>query len=194
MREEELKLERVKKSCKITKRVAKVIEGIVIACAAICAVCAIVCFCLRGRIDSEVAAQMSQFPAEAQEIENELLHADEIEIGGLLSLSVNTAKLVRNGEYGLLCVTYCLIGAIACALISVVFDLLRRIFKTIEVSETPFDEAVIKKIRVLFIVITGAILLLSGIGEAALTGLICWSIYNILDYGFTLQKEFDETL
>ena len=36
---------------------------------------------------------------------------------------------------------------------------------------------------------TAKILLMTGLGEALLVALICWSIYNIFDYGYTLQKQ-----
>ena len=193
MREEALKLEKVKKSCKTTAKVAQVLEIIVIVAFALCIVGAVICFCTRNEIDNSMIQIMTQ-TGDAT-LENGYASFDtDTQIGGLLSFSFNSEKLIEAGEYGLLSAVYCLMGAILCAVAAAIFDLIRRIFKLIMASETPFDEGVLKKIKVLFIIICVAILVTSGLGEAVLAALILRSIYTILDYGFTLQKQVDETI
>lgn len=190
MREEALKLEKVKKSCKTTAKVAQVLEIIVIVAFALCIVGAVICFCTRNEIDNGMTQRMAQ----TGDGMGYASFDTDTQIGGLLSFTVDSEKLVEAGEYGLLSAVYCLMGAIVCAVAAVIFDLIRRIFKLIMASETPFDEGVLKKIKVLFIIICVAILFTSGLGEAVLAALILRSIYNILDYGFTLQKQVDETI
>ena len=192
MREEELKLEKIKKSCNITAKVAFALEIILIVATVLCVVGGSMCFAFSSQIDQEIAVAMSQ--ADKEEMVGSFASVDETSFGGLLQFTFNTDNLIENGEYGKVLGTYCFVGAAICAMVAVAFDMLRRIFKTIKTSETPFEEEVLKKLKVMFIVITVEILLMSGVGEALILGLICWSVYNIMDYGFTLQKEIDETL
>lgn len=192
MREEELKLEKIKKSCNITAKVAFALEIILIVATVLCVVGGSICFAFSSQIDQGFAVAMSQ--ADKEEMVGSFASVDETSFGGLLQFTFNTDNLIENGEYGKVSGTYCFVGAAICAMVAVAFDMLRRIFKTIKTSETPFEEEVLKKLKVMFIVITVEILLMSGVGEALILGLICWSVYNIMDYGFTLQKEIDETL
>ena len=192
MREEAMKLEKVKKSCNITAKVSGILEVILIVCAILCAISAVSCFAFKNQINEgiiTVSANSSQ-----EDFVKSLQSLDDAKLGGFLSFTFHTEKMIENGEYGQVIGIFCVVGAFTCAMVAIVFGLLSRVFKTIKASDTPFDEAVLKKIKKMFIVISVDILLLSGLGEAALAGLICWSIYNILDYGFTLQKQYDETL
>ena len=188
MREEELKLEKVKKSCNITAKVSQVLEVIMIVGAILCVVGAACCFGFRNEINSTITSSVDMSENFMTSFEN------ASDIGGLITFSFNPESMMSAGEYGQVAAIYCIFGGVICAMVAAVFDVIRRIFKIIKTSETPFTEAVLKKIRVLFIIISVEILLMVGLGDAAIVALICWSIYNILDYGFTLQKQVDETL
>lgn len=190
MREEAMKLEKVKKSSKITATVAKVLEVMLIVGTLVCIAGAIICFCMNDQIN-EGYEQIISTDQDAMELTKAM---DQIEVGGVLSFSVTTEKLIAEGQYGQAAGIMCLAGALVCAMVAAVFAIIKRIFQTINVSETPFDEKVLVKIKRLFIIISIELLLMVGVLEAALTALVCWSIYNILDYGFTLQKQYDETL
>ena len=188
MREEELKLEKVKKSCNITAKVSQVLEVILIVGAILCVVGAACCFGFKDEINSTISSSVDMSENFMTSFEN------SSDIGGLITFSFNPERMMSAGEYGQVAAIYCIFGGVICAMVAAVFDVIRRIFKIIKTSETPFTEAVLKKIRVLFIIISVEILLMVGLGDAAIVALICWSIYNILDYGFTLQKQVDETL
>ena len=71
------------------------------------------------------------------------------------------------------------------------FFLLRE---KLENSDTPFDESIMKKIKTVFGLITIVVFFSVGLGAAVLVGVGFWSMYCILDYGYVLQKEADETL
>ena len=192
MNEQELKLEKIKKSCNVTATVTKVLESIMVALAMICLSSAILCFAIRGQIDAGVAEYANRIGT------NDFVEAfssiNSSSIGGVVSFTLDASGLLEEGAYGAVCALYSLVGAFICAMVVALFDVIRRVFKTLKTSETPFDDEVIKKIKRLFIVVTVEVLIMFGVGTAVLTGLVCWSIYNILDYGFTLQKQIDETL
>ncbi len=192
MREETLKLEKVKKSCKITARVAMVLEILMLSFMTVCIIGAIVCYSQRQQINSEIMNTESGM--QEAESNNMKLMMNELGVGGVLKFTVNPDKMIENNEYAELASVACIMGGIVLAMVALIFDILRRLFKLINKSETPFEETVIKKIKVLFIVISVEILVMVGLGVAAVVALICWSIYNIMDYGFTLQKQIDETL
>lgn len=192
MREEALKLEKVKKSCRITARVAMIMEIIMLVSMVLCISSAIVCYSVRQQINSELMNAEN----ETQELQFENIKnmMNELGVGGALKFTVNTKQMIEDNEYAEAASAVCVMGGIVLAMIALIFDILRRVFKLINKSETPFEETVIKKIKILFIVISVEILVMVGLGVAAVVALICWSIYNIMDYGFTLQKQIDETL
>lgn len=190
MREEEMKLEKVKKSCNVTTKVSQVLETILIVGAILCFVGAACCFGFKDDINAGIAESIVM----SEDFANSLDFSNQTEFGGLIRFGFDASDMLAEGNYGMVSAIYCLLGGVVCGMVAAVFDIIRRIFKTIKASETPFDEAVLKKIKVLFIVISVEILLMVGLGVAAIVALICWSIYNILDYGFTLQKQIDETL
>ena len=192
MREEELKLGKIKKSCKITEKTSLVLEIILIVGMFISICGSIACFSFQKEIDSQLAESYTQ--DSANEIGNAMTVLGNTEIGGLITFTFNTSKMLEDGEYGKVSGLACLSAALVCFMVAAVFEILRRVFKAINISETPFDEIVLKKIKRLFIIICIEILIMVGLGVSVLTGLICWSIFNILDYGFTLQKQIDETL
>jgi len=192
MREETLKLAKVKKSCKVTATVSQVLEIILIAATCICIVGAIICFCLNKDVNESIATISTQ--SEMKEFMNISNALDDVSIGGILKLTVHMEQLTAEGQYGIASGIVCLFGAVICGMTALVFDMIRRIFKTIRTSETPFSPEVLKGIRILSIIICAELLLMSGVGTAALAALISWSIYNILDYGFTIQQQIDETL
>lgn len=192
MREETLKLAKVKKSCKATETVSKVLEIILIVATCICVAGAIICFCLNKDINESVAQMSTQ--AEMQEFLNITKSLDDASIGGSLKFTVHMDQLIAEGQYGLVTGILCLFGAVICGMTALVFGMIRRTFKIILTSETPFCQEVLKGIKLMSIILCIELLLMSGIGTAVLAALIFWSIYNILDYGFTIQQQIDETL
>ncbi|MBO4214562.1 MAG: hypothetical protein J5876_06245 [Lachnospiraceae bacterium] len=81
-----------------------------------------------------------------------------------------------------------------CCVVAVIFWLVEGIFKQIKESDSPFTDAILKKLRIVFIVISILALLTNGLWAGAITALLCWAIYCIIDYGYALQLEVDETL
>lgn len=192
MREETLKLEKVKKSCKITGTVSLILELLLIVAIVACIASAIICFSLHTEIDQAFILYTSQ--EEAAEFNSIVESFDGLSTSGFLKFTVHMDQLVQDGQYGKICGILCLFGTVICAMTAFLFDVIRRMFKKIHTSETPFTPEILKGFKIMSIIICVELLLMSGIGSALLGGLIFWSIYNIFDYGFVIQQQVDETL
>jgi len=192
MREEALKLEKVKKSCKITAIVSQILEIILIVSAVVCIIGAIMCICLNKDINQSIIEVSTQ--EDMEEFNNIVASLDSVSTNGFLKVSFHMDRMLEEEQYGMVFGVICIFGAIICTMAAVLFDVIRRIFKMIRTSETPFTPEVLKGFKVMTIIICVELLLMSGAGAAILGGLIFWSIYNILDYGFTIQQQVDETL
>ncbi len=88
----------------------------------------------------------------------------------------------------------CFGGFLICLIATAIFIMIQKTFVLIKDSETPFDPAVLKRLKLVFVIIAIAALLFSGVGTAVMSGIVFWCVYCILDYGFILQQEVDETL
>lgn len=185
---ETVKLVKVRKSCKITATVARIFKIILTVVAVLCLVGGIICFVVRNDIDAGMADSLNKNGNVA------FLNIDNIEVNGLISFTFDLEKLANEGKYAMVSIISCLIGFAYSLFIAIIFGIAESIFKAVIKNETPFDENVIKKMKVFFIVLTAVILVFSGIGGGVFTGLFCWSIYTIFDYGYEIQKEVDETL
>ena len=126
---------------------------------------------------------------------------DELGINGKVNL-----EGVFEGEYGENAVDLLnsfvkiglflglLFAAVMCGIAAVIWWLIEGIFKEIKESESPFTESILKKLRIVFIVVSIFAFLMSGFWAGAITALLCWAVYCIIDYGYALQSEVDETL
>ena len=90
--------------------------------------------------------------------------------------------------------TYMWIVAGATLIAGILTKLLELTFAAIETEETPFNDKVIKKVLIVMIVISALLLTTMGAAWGILSALATWVIYNIMDYGKTLQIQSDETL
>ena len=81
------------------------------------------------------------------------------------------------------------IGILAFALFQIysVFDIIKK-------EDSPFSDKVLKKLLIALITVDVILALTTGIGQAAIGGLITWAVYAIMDYGRLLQTQSDETL
>ena len=68
------------------------------------------------------------------------------------------------------------------------------VFGLIETEETPFTDKVIKRITIVLGVLSFLLLATCGSALGIISGLVTWVVYNVLDYGKTLQIQADETL
>lgn len=188
MREQELKLENVKKSCNTAKKVAKVFKILLIVCAVMCLVSAIFMLVLKGQINDGIASTNATNPGKVS------IDKMDFRVGSILSYEMDTEKIAAEGTYAQAFALMCGFGGIMSIFVAVVFTLIEKIFVTIEREESPFSPKVLSTVKKLFIAIAVIIGLESGLGAGLLMGLFFWCLYCIMDYGFALQKEIDETL
>ncbi len=186
MRDNEMKLTNVKKSCSIAKKVVKVFRVIMLVVAIMCAVGAVTCIGLSKQIDTGIANSIEQGYG--------TFDASAISIDGIINLKIPVEKMADKGYYGALMATYCVFGSIMSIIVFVIFLTLERVFQTIEESDTPFCELVLRRLKRVFIMLVVITALFSGLGFGAILGLSLWCIYRIFEYGTTLQIEVDETL
>lgn len=106
----------------------------------------------------------------------------------------NLQTLADEGKYNVVLQILCLIGLVNCIVLYFVFHFFRSIFISIEQSESPFTEDVLKKLKIVFIALTIFVLFSFGLLQAIIAGLIMRGFYYIIDYGCAIQTEVDETL
>lgn len=193
MREQEIKLANVKKSCSTTGKVAKVL-GILMA------VIAVVMLACKSNINSSIKTEEVSGKVVAyvfSENGTELFSLEQVEdMGkhGILGMFNVVGILMYKGMAAeALAVTF-FSTAVTIAILAGIFIIIMKVFKLIENSDSPFNGDVMKKLKTAFIIITVYTLFAVGLGAAALAGVVFWSMYCILDYGYVLQKESDETL
>ena len=103
-------------------------------------------------------------------------------------------KAISEGKIAQILMGECFGGFLICLIATAIYIMIQKAFVLIKDSETPFDPAELKRLMLVFVIITIAALLFSGVGTAVMSGIVFWCVYCILDYGFILQQEVDETL
>ena len=187
MREQELKLEQVKKSCNTARKVAKGFMIFFIVCAVICIAGAGIMYGFKNDINNEIKTAMERG--------DESIHIDIDDFeSGVFSFKVDQDKMIENGTFAETMSLYVLAAAIVCVSVAVILGLVQKIFIVMDEEGSPFGENVLKRIKAIFIAISIIVGLEIGLGIGLLAGLLFWCLYCILDYGATLQKEIDETL
>ncbi len=187
MREQELKLEKVRKSCNTAKKIAKAFKVLMIVAAVMCLVAAVCMFAFKGQINDGIAKDNS--------INTGSVTIDDMDFQtGIFHYDMDAEEIAKSGEYAQAFAVMCIGGGVATGVFAVIFFLIQKIFVTIEEEESPFTENVLKTVKKLFIGIAVIMGLEVGVGLGLFLGLFFWCLYCILDYGFALQKEVDETL
>ena len=190
MNEQEIKLERVKKSCRIAKNVTKAFMIILIVAAVRMIFGSLACVGYKEDINETIAQDQNyDFEADFSAANNSLALG-----GGLLSVRLDTQADVESGNIAGAVVKVLAFAAGLCLVMGIVFGLLFSIFKTLENGESPFSAQILKKLKTMFIVMTVIMGLFISLGAAIIGGLVFWCIYCILDYGCVLQRDVDETL
>ena len=90
--------------------------------------------------------------------------------------------------------SYILGATIIMAIFTVLIFLIRSVFSIIEKESTPFTTVVKKRVTLVLIITSVVLFLTSGTAPGVLCILLTWAVNAILDYGVTLQVQSDETL
>lgn len=185
MTNQEMKLQKIKKSCETTKKVLNIVRVIFIAFMVICIVCGIGVFAMSNDVNTEIAKQVEAGNANIDM---------NISFGGLFHVDTNMEKAISQGRYAFAIGSTCAIAGGLLLMVVIVTNQLIKIFTIIGTSESPFSDEVIRKLKKIFIILAVFELLFVEVGAAVLMALIFWCILNIFEYGATLQTEVDETL
>ncbi len=179
------KLVETKKRCEITAKVISAIQTIVIVGMVLAAVSGIFILGCREQIN----------PVMAEQVASGKVTMDEVIYGqGLFSFFIDFEETMEGGDYALPIALTCFWGALICLISCIVIGLFKDIFKIIAKEETPFNDEVLKKMKISFIAATVGVACFSGIGTAVIAGLMLWCLFAIFEYGTLLQQEVDETL
>lgn len=197
MNEENVKIARIRKSCKVGKKVSNIL----------CVFAIVGCVCaLIGAI--AIFRMGKDFDVKITEAKQTGTLSTSDEIGSVALFKINLGSIPTDLHSDIpavqqmiedhpLCIaygTYTLIVTIGCAILAVMLKLVSSVFALIEKEESPFTDKVRKKVT--FVLIATAVLLCFTAGAAygGLCALIAWAVNAILDYGKTLQIQSDETL
>ncbi|MCR4648663.1 MAG: hypothetical protein K5776_06265 [Lachnospiraceae bacterium] len=202
MSTENEKLLKVKKSCKAVKLVALILLILGIVGGVLALGSSIAIFAMGEKFDNTIL--------EAEE--KGYINSDDIEasVGGVLNVSIfkvnlgdptsftsSIPALQARFDAGSLSTLYSiyLLAIFSIILITnIVILLIYLIFRNIEHESTPFCDKVIRKMVVIFILLTLVTVFTLGTGFAVLAGLMSWAIITIMEYGKQLQIQSDETL
>lgn len=196
MNEENVKLEKIKKSCRFGKKIATILCIIAIVGCVCSMVAGIALLVNSERFEPEFVKYVDEGKIDTS---NGIGKVSGISIQGI---NVNDwksdipalQKALTERPYTTVYGIYCIIISISVAVASLMIKLLSSVFELIEKENTPFTDAVIKRVTVVMIVISGFLLLTAGAAFGILGGLVTWVVYTVMDYGKTLQIQSDETL
>jgi len=196
MNEENVKLEKIKKSCRFGKKVATILCIIAIVGCVCSMVAGIALLVNSERFEPEFVKYVDEGKIDTS---NGIGKVSGISIQGI---NVNDwksdipalQKALTERPYTTVYGIYCIIVSLSVAVCSVMIKLLSSVFELIEKEDTPFTDAVIKRVTVVMIVISGFLLLTAGAAFGILGGLVTWVVHTVMDYGKTLQIQSDETL
>lgn len=198
--EENVKLARIKKSCKVGQTVSTILFVLVIVCFGIAVVFGSVVLGMRDRFEAvaQEAVESGALTTEFKWGGIRIMEADSDWINSLIGTAhsdvpaINEAMQARPFTSSLL--SYLLMMAVMCALIAVILGLVRSVFALIRTEDTPFCDKVIKRVLIAMAVTSGILFFTVSAGLGAVCGILTWAVYAIMDYGKTLQLQSDETL
>lgn len=187
MREEETKLAKLRKSCTVTSKIINAFRIMVTVGAICCAIAAIGIGIFHERIDSQITKDdfISQ---------KSIYNSISSEFTLMSRMNFDFDDYIEKEEYSAIFASFCACGAVICIITAVLFSLLRRIFKTMADSSSPFNDEALTRLKKVFIGLIVFTVLCGSVGTAIVVGLVCLCTYRLIDYGVTLQNQFDETV
>jgi hypothetical protein len=197
MNEENIKIAKIKKSCHAGKIAATVLSIIAIVGCVMSIVGAGFVFSMGREFDDQVNTG----------IEQGILTTDDMDVAASRLVNINVGKAdsihsdipalqnyIDEAPYAFKYGTVMAMAAVVCAVAAVLMKLTGSVFGLIETEETPFTDKVIKRVTLVLGIMSFLLLATSGAALGIIGGLVTWVVYNVLDYGKTLQIQADETL
>lgn len=201
---ENAKLERIRKSCKVGKTVSTVLCIIAIV-GCVLALTGITVLCMGknyehviekagGEGEISVTLGSGGFLGRFKLVDIDLDDLGLSDPGKLESDIPAIQKLIDDRPYSMLVSVYLFTAAFITAVIAVILKLVSSVFGLIMKENTPFTDKVIRRVLIAMIVTSAGLFFTAGAEIGALGGIITWVVYTIMDYGKTLQIQSDETL
>ena len=209
MNEENIKLGRVKKSCKALKIVTRILFCIGIFATGTAIISAIVILASGSTFDDAMNKSIEEgyytdsssngstakvMKAEAFNIDLGSLSPEKIKEMTFESDVPAVQAYLDEHPYSFTYGIYLIIVSCVVALFTFVMFMLNGIFKQIILEESPFHKSVLKRVLVCGIILSVCLAFTAGFGIGIIGGLLTWAVYTIMDYGLTLQIQADETL
>jgi len=197
MNEENVKLSRIKKSCRIGRKVSRIIMIVLIIGFAICLTAGIGILASGQSFDSAVM----------QGIEEGYLNEESLSIGKASYINIEVIDIsdiqtdipafreaLDKAPYSFTYGLSLIIAGLSLIIIIVVMALITGTFGLIEKEDSPFTAKVMKRVLITLIALCAVLAFTAGFGFALVCAMATWVIYTIMDYGKTLQLQSDETL
>ncbi len=202
MSTENEKLLKVKKSCKAVKIVALILLIIGIVGCVLSLGGSITIFAMGDKFDNSIMEAEEKGYVDTDDIEASFggvlnVRVFNVDLGDPTSFSSSVPALQARFDAGSLSTLYSiyLIAIFSIILMTnIVVLLIYLIFRNIERESTPFCDSVIRKMIVIFILLTILAACTLGSGAAILAGFMSWAVITIMEYGKQLQIQSDETL
>ncbi len=204
MNQENVKLERIKKSCKVAGIVTRIAFMVCVVGCVISLISGIVTVSNRKNMEQSITKALEEHDevAVGQKIGNVNVYLAKVDPAVMkwfknmeFESSIPAWQKIMDETPYAFSLGLTLIGmSFGIAILAFALFQIYSVFDIIKKEETPFSEKVLKKLLIALIIIDVIIAMTSGLGQAAIAGLITWAVYAIMDYGRVLQIQSDETL
>ncbi len=197
MNEENVKIAKIKKSC----RVGKIVSIVLFAVFAVLAV-----VCLAGGIKIWNMGKEFDDMINSATLSGVVSSSDEFGTAGAVSINMGSVPVNMHSDIpavqaaiddhpiAVVWSTWILSSSLFTAIGAVIFLLLGSVFSTIAKEATPFTAKVKKRVTTSLIITSVILFLTSGTAYGAICLVVTWVVNAILNYGMTLQVQADETL
>ncbi|MBR1651061.1 MAG: hypothetical protein IJ691_07850 [Lachnospiraceae bacterium] len=204
MNQENIKLNRIKKSSHVAGIVTRIVFILCVVASMILIVTSIVMIADRTNMNEQIKAGIEgandvDVTKKVGPVNVHLLRfsKDSLDITKYQKIESSIPaleKALSDTPYSLTLGFTLLSEGLNVVLLAIAMFQLYSVFDIIGKEDSPFTPRVLKKLLFALIVIDIVIAFTSGLGTAAIAGLVTWALYTIMDYGRLLQTQSDETL
>ena len=204
MNQENIKLNRIKKSSHVAGIVTRIVFILCVVASMILIVTSIVMIADRTNMNAQIKAGIEgandvDVTKKVGPVNVHLLRfsKDSFDITKYQKIESSIPaleKALSDTPYSLTLGFTLLTAGLNVVLLAIAMFQLYSVFDIIGKEDSPFTPRVLKKLLFALIVIDIVIAFTSGLGTAAIAGLVTWALYTIMDYGRLLQTRSDETL
>lgn len=187
------KLERIKKSCRVGAKVTRIIMVVMIVCSIIGTATGITILTMGPKYDAMAIATGNEQAFSSHGSSFSVLNMN-MDLDSVKSDIPALQEYIDNSPLAATHGITILITSLASILAIVLLAITNATFKKMSESDTPFTPEIKKRILITMIILAVAVGLTMGLSEGALIVILAWIVTSILDYGISLQQQYDETL